>query len=61
LSWDDLTAYYTALGEKDKAFELLIKRFENREVRPGSLIDPRFDPLRDDPRFEELVRRVGLK
>jgi len=61
LSWDDLTAYYTTLGEKDKAFELLIKRFENREVRPGSLIDPRFDPLRDDPRFEELVRRVRLK
>jgi TolB-like protein/Tfp pilus assembly protein PilF len=61
LSWDNLTTYYAALGEKDKAFELLNKRFENRKIRPGALVDPRLDPLRDDPRFDELVKRVGLR
>ncbi len=60
LSWDNLTTYYAALGEKDKAFELLNKRFENRKIRPGALVDPRLDPLRDDPRFDELVKRVGI-
>ncbi len=50
-----------ALGEKDKAFAVLNKRFENRNlgVRPGAFVDPRLDPLRDDPRFKELLRRVG--
>lgn len=61
LSWDGLAMYYAALGEKDKAFELLNQRFENRKIRPGSLIDPRFDPLRDDPRFTELEKRSELK
>ncbi len=60
LSWDNLTTYYAALGEKDRAFELLNKRFENRKVRPGALVDPRLDPLRDDPRFQELLRKVGF-
>jgi tetratricopeptide (TPR) repeat protein len=63
LSWDNLTTYYAALGEKDKAFELLNKRFENRENlknRPGALNDPRLDPLRGDPRFQELVKRVNI-
>jgi serine/threonine protein kinase/Tfp pilus assembly protein PilF len=60
LSWDSLVTYYAALGDKDKAVALLNKRFENRKVRPGFLIDPRLDPLRDDPRFAELVRRAGL-
>jgi serine/threonine-protein kinase len=55
LSWDSLAAYYAALGKKDKAFALMAKRFENRKVRPGALMDPRLDPLRDDPRFAELV------
>jgi serine/threonine-protein kinase len=64
LSWDNLTTYYAALGENDKAFELLNKRFENREnrkIRPGALVDPRLDPLRGDPRFQELVKRVESK
>ncbi|HAF22791.1 MAG TPA: hypothetical protein DCK93_07725 [Blastocatellia bacterium] len=53
--------YHAALGERDKAFAELNKAYENRE---GGLIrlkvDPRLDPLRDDPRFQELLRRVGL-
>lgn len=61
LSWDNLVTYYAALGKKDKAFELINKRFENRKVRPGALTDPRLDPLRDDPLFEQLVKRAELK
>lgn len=57
LSGDDLTAYYAASGEKDKAFALLNERFERR-IRPGNLVDPHLDPLHDDPRFTELLARV---
>ena len=52
---------YAALGEKDKAFEWLDRMYEDRN---GMLIWLKvahpYDPLRSDPRFEELVRRVGL-
>jgi len=61
LSWDNLAAYYAALGKKDEAFAMLKKRFENRRIRPGALVDPRLDPLRDDPRFAELVNAAVLK
>ncbi len=61
LSWDDLTAYYVALGDKDKAFVLLNKRADEGAKLRNVKIDPRLDSLRDDPRYEELVRRVGLK
>ncbi len=50
------------IGNKDKAFEYLEKSFQRREWGMAYLqVDPRLDPLRDDPRFAELVRRVGLK
>ena len=60
------TAYMTAtlhaaLGEKDKAFAELNRSYENREFFMTLLkVDPRLDPLRDDPRFQELLRRVGF-
>ena len=52
---------YAQLGERDAAFEWLEKAYEERA---GPLIflnvNPAWDPLRDDPRFQALVRRVGL-
>jgi tetratricopeptide (TPR) repeat protein len=52
---------YVILGEKDKAFELLNRMYEERN---GMLIwlkvDHSWDSTRTDPRFDELVRRVGL-
>jgi tetratricopeptide (TPR) repeat protein len=49
------------IGNKDKAFEYLEKSFQRREWGMAYLqVDPRLDPLRDDPRFAELVRRVGF-
>ncbi|HEX6625812.1 MAG TPA: tetratricopeptide repeat protein [Pyrinomonadaceae bacterium] len=53
--------YHAALGERDKAFAALNKSYENREAALQSLkVDPRLDPLRPDPRFSELLRKVGL-
>ena len=52
---------YANLGDKDQAFFWLDKAFEEHENRLGNLnVAPNFDPLRSDPRFAELVRRMGL-
>jgi len=57
----DIAAVYVGLGEKDQVFEWLSKAFEERS---GFLIyikcDRRFDGLRYDPRYEALLKRVGL-
>jgi hypothetical protein len=61
LSFFLLAAYHAELGEKDKAFAALNKSYENREVLIAGLkVDPRLDPLRSDPRFAELMRKVGI-
>jgi hypothetical protein len=50
------------LGDKDKAFEYLEKAYQQRNPLLYLLqVEPTLDPLRDDPRFDELVKRVGLK
>ena len=52
----------TGLGEKDSAFEWLERAFDERTTRlPSELqCDPAFDGLRADPRFSDLVERIGL-
>lgn len=55
-------AWWAQAGDRDKAFEYLEKSYERREwFMYWLLVDPRLDPLRDDPRLEELIHRVGLK
>ena len=57
----DLALIYTALGEKDKAFALLDKAVAERSTfLVYSKWEPRLDPLRSDPRFQDLLRRIGL-
>lgn len=52
---------YAALGKKDDAFKWLQKSYEAHSICVIWLnSDPRFDPLRSDPRFAALVRQVGL-
>lgn len=47
------------LGEKDLAFEFLNKAVEQRRWLIYTLnVEPAFDSLRDDPRFDELLKRV---
>jgi serine/threonine-protein kinase len=58
----DLAAVYGALGEKDQAFAWLEKDFQ---VRSGLLArirwQPPFESLRSDPRYADLLRRMGLR
>jgi len=57
----DVAAIYVGLGQKDQAFDWLQKAYEERSDWLRYLkVDPRLDPLRSDPRFADLVRRVGL-
>jgi TolB-like protein/Tfp pilus assembly protein PilF len=56
----DIAIIYTGLGEKDLALEWLEKAYEERAVRLLELPDPAFDTLRSDPRFQDLVKRIGL-
>ena len=52
---------YIGLGDKDKAFEWLDR--VHREVNDWLLwlnVGPELDPLRPDPRFSDLLRRVGF-
>ena len=54
-----MAAIYCQFGEKDKAFEQLAKGFEQRSLWMAHiLMEPRFDPCREDPRFAEFLRRV---
>lgn len=54
-----LAMIHTALGESDKAFEYLDKCFEVRDFWVIWLpIDPRFDELRKDKRFDDYCRRI---
>jgi TolB-like protein/Tfp pilus assembly protein PilF len=52
---------YARLGDKEKAFENLEKAIEEHDPFLVQLkIDPRMDNLRDDPRYETFLGRVGL-
>jgi hypothetical protein len=55
-----VATFHVALGEKDQAIRELNKAYDRRENDLYWLkTDPLFDPLRDDPRFKELIARVG--
>jgi tetratricopeptide (TPR) repeat protein len=52
---------YAALGDRDEAFKWLEKDFVEHSYSPARIaVDPKYDDLRDDPRFAGLVRRVAL-
>lgn len=53
---------YAQAGDKDKALEYLEKTYQRREHWMAYLqVDPRFDSLRDDPRYDALVKRLRLQ
>jgi len=57
-----LASVYSALGEQDTAFGLLEKAYAERDSILGYLkTDPMFDPLRFDPRFTALLKKIGLE
>ncbi len=55
----EIAVIFVALGDRDQAMNWLEKGYEER-FNPGVLQRPGFDPLRSDPRFEDLLRRIGL-
>ncbi len=55
----EIAVIYASLGDSDQAMSWLEKSYEER-FNPGVLLRPGFDPLRSDPRFQNLVRRIGL-
>jgi len=54
-----LAVLYTALGEKDEAFRWLAYE-EPHTFVPWVRVLPLFEPLWDDPRFKDLLRRMNL-
>jgi hypothetical protein len=52
---------YIGTKSNEKAFASLEKAYSQRSSALTVLkVDPVYDPLRSDPRFEDLLRRVGL-
>ena len=57
----DLAIANLGLGDKDKTFQLLSAAVLERSPRVAFLgVDPRFDTLRDQRRFKELIQSIGL-
>ena len=57
----DIATIYAALGEKDEAFIWLDKAVDERSTfLPYAKWEQRLDPLRSDPRFKNLLQRIGL-
>ncbi len=53
---------YTGMGENEKALSWLEKAFEGRDTILFNYIrDPQMDNLRGEPRFVQLLHRVGLE
>jgi hypothetical protein len=53
---------YAQLGEKPRALDSLEKAYAQRSLSMTELaVEPAFDSLRPDPRFQSLLRRVGLE
>ncbi|HEV7683005.1 MAG TPA: winged helix-turn-helix domain-containing protein [Pyrinomonadaceae bacterium] len=58
----DAACIHAALGDNDEAFKCLEKAYEHRSHSLVNLqVDPKFDSLRSDPRFANLVERVFSK
>jgi len=50
---------HTRLGDNDKALSFLEKAYENKEGELATLkIDPKWDSLRDEPKFKDLLKRM---
>jgi hypothetical protein len=52
---------YLGLGDNEQAFIWLERGYQEKSgIMPLLQAHPHFDPIRDDPRFADLLRRVGL-
>ncbi|MDQ3013036.1 MAG: tetratricopeptide repeat protein, partial [Acidobacteriota bacterium] len=61
ISQSNLAEFQIRLGNKEQALDLLEKAFEKRDPNlAGIKIDPPWELLHTDPRFQDLVRRIGF-
>jgi serine/threonine-protein kinase len=51
---------HAAMGEKEPAFEYFDKAVQARALPPWFLRDPMLDGIRSEPRFQDLLQRMGL-
>ena len=57
----DLASIYVGLGDFDQAFLYLKQAVESRDESIVRLkINPRLDPIRNDPRFQTMLKQIGL-
>ncbi len=57
-----LANVYMGLGETEGAFASLEKAYQDRDVFLSFLkVDPKWDPVRSDPRFVSILQRIGLE
>ncbi len=57
----DLAELFATVGEHERALEWLERGFEQRDPNmPYVGVQPHFDSLHDDPRFQDLLRRMNL-
>jgi len=53
--------YYASAGDVEPAFEWLERAFETRDPQILHMpFDPRYESLHSDPRYDDLLRRIGL-
>jgi tetratricopeptide (TPR) repeat protein len=58
----ELAILLTALGEREQAFASLEEAYRAHDMQLQYLgVEPAFDPLRADPRFQNLLQLVGLR
>ena len=57
----EMAILYGALGERDRAMAWLEKAYTAHDLQLQFIgVDTAFDPVRHDPRFQDLMRRIGL-
>ena len=56
-----VATFFAELGEKDQAFAMLNESIETKDQHASQMkVDPFMDPLRDDPRFQEVLKKAGF-
>ncbi len=61
MPWSGRALVYVGLGDRDAAFDELERAYQDRDFLLLWLgVDPPYEPLHDDPRYVELLNRIGL-
>jgi tetratricopeptide (TPR) repeat protein len=56
-----LAGPYARVGDKERMYEWLQKAYDDRSLKLVFLkVEPAFEPYRSEPRFQELMRKVGI-